>query len=128
LASRACTQTEDGRIDLRTGRNHPTEYVMNAISRKRTAPSTRASAYSIVLEPSADDDGIWTAEVPAFSIVTEGDGSDGARKAALDAIRGYVEVANQLGKPIPGGDLIDLPGVAWSAAPPVASKRARRKR
>jgi len=101
---------------------------MNVISRKGIVPSTRASAYSIVLEPSADDDGVWTAEVPAFGIVTEGDGSDGARKAALDAIRGYVEVASRLGKPIPDGDLIDIPGVAWSAAPPIAPERARRER
>ena len=66
--------------------------------------------------------------MPAFGIVTEGDGSAGARKAALDAIRGYVEVARRLGKPIPEGDLIDLPGVAWSAAPPTVAERARRKR
>lgn len=102
--------------------------MMNQISRNRTLRSARASAYSIVLEPSADADGLWTAEVPAFGIVTEGDGSDGARKAALDAIRGYVEVANRLGKPIPDGDLIDVPGIAWSAAPPIAAQRARRKR
>lgn len=88
----------------------------------------RASAYSIVLEPSADSDGVWTAEVPAFGIITEGDGSDGARKAALDAIRGYVEVARRLRKPIPDGDLIDIPGIAWSAAPPIVPERTRRKR
>ena len=101
---------------------------MNSISKDRTAPSSRASAYSIVLEPAPDGDGVWTAEVPAFDIVTEGDGSDGARKAALDAIRGYVEVARRLGKPIPDGDLIDIPGIAWSAAPPIAPERTRRKR
>lgn len=100
---------------------------MNAISRDRTVRSARASAYSIVLEPSADGDGTWTAEVPAFGIVTEGHGSTGARKAALDAIRGYVEVATRLGKPVPDGDLIDIPGVAWSAAPPILPRKTRRK-
>jgi predicted RNase H-like HicB family nuclease len=101
---------------------------MNAISRNRTIPSARTSAYSIVLEPSGDDDGVWTAEVPAFGIVTEGDGSDGARRAALGAIRGYVEVARSLGKPIPEGDLVDIPGIVWSAAPPSLPKAPRRKR
>lgn len=91
-------------------------------------PPSRSSAYSIVLEPAADADGVWTAEVPAFGIATEGDGSDGARKAALDAIRGYVEVARRLGKPIPAGDLIDIPGIAWSAAPPTPPETTRRKR
>lgn len=88
----------------------------------------RASAYSIVLEPSGDDDGVWTAEVPAFGTVTEGQGPAGARQAALEAMRGYVDVARRLGKPVPDGDLIDLPGIAWSAAPPVAPKTAHRKR
>jgi hypothetical protein len=46
----------------------------------------------------------------------------------LDAIRGYVEVASRLGKPIPDGDLIDIPGIAWSAAPPILPKRPHRKR
>ena len=101
---------------------------MNAISRKHTVPSARASAYSIVLEPAPGDDGVWTAEVPAFRIVTEGHGSDGARKAALDAIRGYVDVASRLRKAIPDGDLIDIPGIAWSAAPPARPPRVRRKR
>jgi predicted RNase H-like HicB family nuclease len=101
---------------------------MNAISKKHSTLSARATAYSIVLEPSADNDGVWTAEVPAFGIVTEGEGSAAARQAALDAIRGYVEVASRVGKPIPAGDLIDMPSVAWSAAPPTARERARRKR
>lgn len=88
----------------------------------------RASAYSIVLEPSGDDDEVWTAEVPAFGIVTEGQGSAGARQAALHAMRGYIEIARRLGKPLPDGDLIDVPGIAWSAAPPAAPQRTRRRR
>jgi predicted RNase H-like HicB family nuclease len=65
-----------------------------------------ASAYTIILEPSGDDDGVWIAEIPAFGIVTEGDDREGARKAALDAIAGYVEVAKRLGRSIPHGDVV----------------------
>jgi predicted RNase H-like HicB family nuclease len=63
-------------------------------------------AYIIILEPSGDGDDVWIAEIPAFGIVTEGDSRDGARKAALDAIAGYVEVAKRLGRSIPTGDVV----------------------
>ena len=99
--------------------------MMNAISRSR-AVSSVAGVFDL-LEPSADDDGVWIAELPAFGIVTEGRGSDGARKAGLDAIRGYVEVASRLGKPVPDGDLIDIPGSRRRSAAHSAGQ-PRRKR
>ena len=95
---------------------------MKAKTAQHPNPTT---AYTIVLEPSRDGDDVWTAEIPAFGIVTEGHGSDGARKAALDAIEGYIEVATRLGKPIPSGDILTTPRVAWSAAPPAQSRRGR---
>jgi len=89
---------------------------MTSHSTRRTAQVS--SAYSIVLEPTEGNDGIWTAEIPALGLVTEGPGSDGARKAARDAIEGYIEVAARTGRPIPPGDVSIAPHVAWSAAPP----------
>jgi len=60
--------------------------------------------YYINLEP--DSGGIWTAEIPALGIVTEGRGQAGARKAAERAIAGYVRGALQRGFPLPESDVI----------------------
>jgi predicted RNase H-like HicB family nuclease len=95
-------------------------------SHLRKPPSTASTAYSIILEPAEGDDGIWTAEVPALGLVTEGLGSVGARDAARDAIEGFIEVASRTGRPIPPGDIVIAPHVAWSAAPPVRRERPRR--
>ena len=78
---------------------------------KQSHPTTYADAYTVVLERPEDDDGIWTAEVPAFGIVTEGRGRGAARLAARKAIIGYIEVAQSLGREVPGGDLLEARAV-----------------
>jgi predicted RNase H-like HicB family nuclease len=95
-------------------------------SQTKRGPRTAASAYAIIIEPAEGADGTWTAEVPAFGLVTQGLGPNGARKAALDAIEGYVDAATRTGEPIPPGDIITTRPVAWSASPSVRRERPRR--
>jgi predicted RNase H-like HicB family nuclease len=45
--------------------------------------------------------GGYTAHVPALGIVTEGQTLKSARAMARDAIEGWIEAAQELGKPIP---------------------------
>jgi predicted RNase H-like HicB family nuclease len=59
--------------------------------------------YDVNLEP--DEDGIWTAEVPALGIVTEGRGEAAARRAADRAIVGYLEGLERHGLAIPPSDV-----------------------
>jgi predicted RNase H-like HicB family nuclease len=99
---------------------------MTSHSTKRPSP-TASTAYTIVLEPAEGDDGIWTADVAALGLVTEGHGSEGARDAAREAIEGFIEVASRTGRPIPPGDVVIAPHVAWSAAPPLRRERPHRK-
>ena len=58
--------------------------------------------YNVILE--REPDGIWTAEVPALGIVTEGRGESGARKAADRAIQGYIIGAQRHGLTLPDSD------------------------
>jgi predicted RNase H-like HicB family nuclease len=73
-------------------------------------------AYKVILEPSEDGDGIWTAEIPALGIVTEGRGRAGAEGAAENAVRGYRATAERHGKAVPAGDL-QVTTVRKKAAP-----------
>lgn len=59
--------------------------------------------YYVKVEP--DTGGIWTAEVPALGIVTEGRGERGARSAAQRAIEGYVRGAEMHGLELPPSDV-----------------------
>jgi predicted RNase H-like HicB family nuclease len=117
---------QDDEIHFRTSRHDAAQTDMTSHSRKRPAQAA-STAYSIVLEPAEGDDGIWTAEVPALGLVTEGLGSDGARAAAREAIEGFIEVASRTGRAIPPGDVVIAPRVVWSAAPPVRRERPHRK-
>jgi predicted RNase H-like HicB family nuclease len=126
VASSPSAEDQDDEVHFRTSRHDAAPTDMTSHSRER--PSQAAStAYSIVLEPAEGDEGIWTAEVPALGLVTEGLGPDGARDAARDAIEGFIEVATRTGRPVPPGDVVIAPHVAWSAAPPVRRERPHRK-
>jgi len=61
------------------------------------------SDYQVKLEP--DTGGIWTAEVPALGIVTEGRGQTGARRAADSAVKGYIRSAEMHGLTLPPSDV-----------------------
>lgn len=61
-------------------------------------------AYHVILENAGG--GTWTAEIPAFGIVTEGPGEKGAREMAADAIAGYIACAKKHGLPIPKPDAV----------------------
>lgn len=74
--------------------------------------------YKVNLEP--DEDGIWTAEVPALGIVTEGRGEAGACRAADRAIAGYLEGLERHGLAVPPLDvtrtLVPRAGLSFSIA------------
>lgn len=59
--------------------------------------------YNVILEP--DEDGMWTAEIPALGIVTEGRGEARAREAAARAVEGYITGAQRHGLRIPESDV-----------------------
>ena len=67
---------------------------------KRAAgkPLTRTYTVFFVREEEA---GGYTAHVPALGIVTEGESLAQARDMARDAVEGWIEAAQELGKPIP---------------------------
>jgi len=64
--------------------------------RKRLA---RVRRYTVFFLP--DESGGYTAHIPALGIVTEGETLKEARLMARDAIEGWIEVAQDLGKRIP---------------------------
>ena len=68
---------------------------------------TATSAYRVVLEPHRD--GIWTAEIPAMRIVTEGRGKNGALRAASKAIAGFIKVARKRKITVPPPDALAIP-------------------
>ncbi len=80
-----------------------------------SVPAGPGSAYRVILEPSEDGDRIWTAEIPALGIVTEGRGRAGAERAAINAVRGYRTTAERNGKDVPAADLqvTIMPGTGW---------------
>jgi predicted RNase H-like HicB family nuclease len=49
--------------------------------------------------------GAYTAHIPALELITEGRTLKEAKEMARDAIAGWIEAAEQIGKPIPD----DLP-------------------
>jgi predicted RNase H-like HicB family nuclease len=53
----------------------------------------------VVYEPA--EEGGYYAHVPALQLTTEGETLDEAKEMARDAIEGYLEAAQQLGKPVP---------------------------
>jgi predicted RNase H-like HicB family nuclease len=62
-----------------------------------------ANGYRIILESHADE--VWTAAIPAFGIVTEGQGRAGALRAASKAVDGYIEAAKERGLTVPAPDV-----------------------
>jgi hypothetical protein len=78
---------------------------MSTPTYKTSVSAGRGSAYEVLLEPSEDGDRVWTAEIPALGIVTEGRGRVGAERAAASAVRGYRATAKRHGKAVPAGDL-----------------------
>jgi predicted RNase H-like HicB family nuclease len=98
-----------------------------------------AMNYHVKLEP--DEGGIWTAEVPALGIVTEGRGEAGARRAADRAVAGYLKGLERHGLPVPPSDVtrtftpsragyifMDQFGVGASRKQATAKKTAGRKK
>jgi predicted RNase H-like HicB family nuclease len=79
----------------------------------------KLNAYRVILE--AEPDGVWTAEIPALGICTEGKGAPGALRMAKDAIDGYLWVNAHHGFSIPPFDAV---AVAPSVRKP---KKQRRK-
>lgn len=61
--------------------------------------STKVRRFTVFFIP--DEGGGYTAHIPALGIVTEGETLEEARAMAKDAAAGWVEVAQDLGKPIP---------------------------
>jgi len=62
-------------------------------------------SFTVVYEPA--EDGGFYAHVPALDLTTEGDTLAEAKEMARDAIEGYLEAANLLGKPIPADVTIE---------------------
>ncbi len=70
-------------------------------NRKRAAKKTaRVRRYTVHFLPDVEAGG-YTAHVPALGIATEGQTLAEAKAMARDAIAGYLEAAQELGKPIP---------------------------
>jgi predicted RNase H-like HicB family nuclease len=69
---------------------------------KRSAIVRRYTVFFI-----SDETGGYTAHIPALGIVTEGESLKEVREMARDAIEGWVEVAHEIGKPIPDDVPID---------------------
>lgn len=68
-------------------------------------PATRGTRYRVRVEPSGENDGMWTAEVRALRLVTEGRGPNRARHAAINAVAGQRKVAKAHGFTLPDGDI-----------------------
>jgi predicted RNase H-like HicB family nuclease len=69
--------------------------------RPRKSPFKPTSrTYSVYFLPDEDVGG-YTAHIPALGIVTEGESLVAAKAMAKDAIAGWMEAAQQLGKSIP---------------------------
>jgi predicted RNase H-like HicB family nuclease len=66
----------------------------------------KANAYRVILEDQLD--GVWTAEIPAFGICTEGNGERDALRMARKAIDGYLWGTLHRGFPIPPFDAIAI--------------------
>jgi predicted RNase H-like HicB family nuclease len=64
----------------------------------------KPNAYRVILEH--ERDGVWTAEIPAFGICTEGKGARGALRMARNAIDGYLWGSAHRGFPVPSFDAI----------------------
>ncbi len=92
--------------------------------------TARSFAYHVIVEPSGEGDGVFTATVPALEIVTDAIGPGAARRAAGRAIKAYIHVATKYGHPIPASDSViidmsvDAAGTAERAA--YGAKPARR--
>lgn len=63
--------------------------------------------YTVFFVPDEEVGG-FTAHIPALGIVTEGETLRTARAMAKDAIQGWIEAAQELGKPIPDDVATDL--------------------
>jgi predicted RNase H-like HicB family nuclease len=68
---------------------------------KKTAKTSVGRTYTIYFLPDEEAGG-YTAHIPALGIVTEGETLQEATMMAKDAIEGWIEAAQELGKPIPG--------------------------
>jgi len=86
--------------------------------------NSQKPAYHVILENAGG--GVWTAEIPAFGVVTEGRGKAGARAMAADAIAGYIMCAKRRGFPIPETDAV-IPKLL-RAASRVTQKAAHRRK
>jgi predicted RNase H-like HicB family nuclease len=67
---------------------------------KKAAPNHIGRTYTIYFIPDQESGG-YTAHIPALDIVTEGESLQEATDMAKDAIEGWIEAAQALGKPIP---------------------------
>ncbi len=87
---------------------------------------SKTIAYHVVIEPSGLGDGVFTAEIPALAIMTEGVGRGAALRAARRAILGYIRVARDYGHTVPPPDsvIVDVPA---PNEPKRAAFRARPK-
>lgn len=61
--------------------------------------SAKVRKYTVFFIP--DETGGYTAHIPALGIVTEGENFREAKDMAKDAIEGWIEVAQEIGKPVP---------------------------
>jgi len=72
--------------------------------RRRKEPITTAEyTYSAVFEPT--EEGGFVVSLPAFpGLMTQGETLDEARAMAVDLLKGYLELMQERGKPIPASD------------------------
>ncbi len=67
---------------------------------KRAAKKPITRAYTVFFVPEEEVGG-YTAHIPALGIVTEGESLAEAKDMARDAVEGWIEAAQELGRPIP---------------------------
>jgi predicted RNase H-like HicB family nuclease len=79
--------------------------------------------YTVFFLP--DESGGYTAHIPALGIVTEGETLKEARVMAKDAIEGWIEVAQDLGKRIPDDIAFDQSRCPHESPAPCAESRSR---
>lgn len=73
-------------------------------SSARSVRRSAAMRYSLLIEPVGEADfpsGYYCAHVPALDLTTHGAGIEGARAAAKDLIRLWIEEKRARGEPVP---------------------------
>jgi predicted RNase H-like HicB family nuclease len=77
---------------------------------RKSTPKATSRTYTVYFVPDEEVGG-YTAHIPALGIVTEGETLRQAKAMARDAVEGWIEAAQLLGKPIPddvGTDRVEV--------------------